>query len=109
MAVMEKTYRQSLSILLNIVNDIAEMRKTDVKRMDGERVLIDTEMYGIKTAYVFRIVPAGAGTSVAVETEGKDDSAQRSVELMFATIRHAHRRRNRGFRGRAAHAECDRE
>ena len=86
MAVMEKTYEQSQSILLNVLYDIAEMRKTDVKRLDGERYLMNTEMYGIKTPYIFRLVPAGTGTSVAVETEVSQEGAEQNIELMFATI-----------------------
>jgi len=86
MAVMEKTFNQNPTVLLNIVNDIAEMRKASVRRMDRERVLVDTDMYRIKTAYVFRIVPVEAGTSVTVETDGEDDNAARNVQLMFTTI-----------------------
>ena len=86
MAVMEKIYNQNQSVLLNVLFDIAEMRKTSVKRLDQERFLMDTEMYGRKIPYIFRIVPAGEGTSVTVENEGEKDYAGQGVELMFAII-----------------------
>ena len=86
MAILEKQYDYSPAVLLNIVNDIAEMRKANVTRLDAERLLVDTEMYGIKTGYVFRIVPVGAGTSISVETGGESGGAGRNVDLMFATI-----------------------
>ena len=86
MAVMEKTYAQPAAVLLNLVNDIVEMRKAKITHSDRATLVIDTEMYGIKTEYRFRVVPHLAETSVTIETEGEDDHARRRVELMFATL-----------------------
>ena len=86
MAVMEKIYAYPPSVLLNLINDIAEMRKAPVSRIDGTSLLVDTEMYGIRTGYVFRTVPVPSGTSVTVETEGDDGYAEQCVRLMFATL-----------------------
>ncbi|MCL2342926.1 MAG: hypothetical protein FWC62_03380 [Firmicutes bacterium] len=89
MAVMKNSYPQKASVFLNIIYDIAEMRKANVTRMDHESLIMDTEMYGIKTEYLFHIVPAGEGTTVTVETEKENDDAQRGVRLMFATLENA--------------------
>jgi hypothetical protein len=86
MAVMEKSYGQPPVILWNLVNDIVEMRKGKVTRSDASSMTVETEMYGIKTEYVFRVTRSGAGTLVAVETEGESADDRRRVELMFATL-----------------------
>ena len=86
MAVLEKKYTCKSVILLNIVYDIAEMHKAKVTRLDRERLLIDTEMYGIRTEYVFRIAPLPTGTLVSVATECQDASADRLIQLMFAIL-----------------------
>ena len=88
MTVKEKAYDQTPAILLNIVNDIGEMWKADVQRLDGERLALKTEMYGIKTAYTLRVVGSPAGTTVTVETEDEDENAERRILLLFATIDH---------------------
>jgi hypothetical protein len=86
MAVMAKSYEQPPAILWNLINDIAEMRKGKIKGRDAESMTIGTEMYGIKTEYIFRVARVPAGAAVTVETEGESDDDRRSVELMFATL-----------------------
>ena len=86
MAVMEKTYSHSPAILWNLINDIVEMRKAKTKRDSEESMVVDTEMYGFKTVYIFNVVPSPGGSTVTVKTEGEDDYAKRDVQLMFATI-----------------------
>ena len=86
MAVIEKKYALAPAVVLNVVNDIAEMRKAPLKREDGGLLVMDTEMYGIKTVYIFRITSSSAGTTVAIETDGESENDERRVRLMFATL-----------------------
>jgi hypothetical protein len=57
-----------------------------VTHYDAESMTIDTEMYGIKTGYLFRVVRSGTGATVTVETEGEDGDDRQRTELMFATL-----------------------
>ena len=86
MASVEKVYENTPNFLLNILYDIVEMRKATVTHEGREILAIDTEMYGIKTGYIFRIIPSSAGTSVEVETEGNDENAERRAQLMLDTL-----------------------
>ena len=86
MAVIEKSYTQSPEVLWNVINDIVEMRKGKVSHYDGSSIAVATEMYGIKTEYVFRVTCMDDQTSVSIETgcEGGDETMQ--IELMFTTL-----------------------
>ena len=86
MAAVEKTYAQPSAVLLNLVNDIVEMRKAKITHSDGATLVVNTDMYGIKTEYRFHVASRITGTSVTIETEGEDDHARRRVELMCATL-----------------------
>ena len=86
MAIIEKTYTQSPEVLWNVINDIVEMRKGKVCRYDGNSIAVSTEMYGIKTEYVFRVVCTDDQTSVSIETGCKIDDEMMQVELMFTTL-----------------------
>ena len=86
MASSEKMYLNAPALLLNILYDIVEMRKAKITHEDEKTLAIDTEMYGIKTGFLFRVTPFVSGTSVSVETDGNDENAVRRVQLMFATL-----------------------
>lgn len=87
LAVMEKTYALSPAILWNGIGDIVEMRKAKIKLRGTDNIIIETEMYKIKTTYLFCISPASAGkTLVTVETENEREEDKRSIQLMFATL-----------------------
>lgn len=87
MAAMEKTYNISPAILWNGVGDIVEMRKAKIKRREPGNMIIETEMYKIKTTYLFCIVPSSAGrTTVTVQTESEREEDKRGIRLMFATL-----------------------
>ena len=86
MAVIEKVYALHPTILWNAVADIVEMRKGKTTKADDDSMTLVTEMYGIKTEYLFRFIRGFAGTTVIVETDGESENDRRRVELMFATI-----------------------
>jgi hypothetical protein len=86
MTVMDKSYPIAAEIVWNVVADIAEMRKGKVTRNDSESMILETEMYGIKTQYDFRVARSPTGTTVTIETEGKSEEDERGVQLMFASL-----------------------
>ena len=83
---MTKSYAHTPALLMNIINDIAEMRKAKVIQPNIGTLIMDTEMYGIKTEYRFLIEYPIPEASVTVETDGEDEEAERRVQLMFATL-----------------------
>jgi hypothetical protein len=86
MAVIEKSYPLVPAILWNAVADITEMRKGKSKRIDDESMMLDTEMYGIKTEYRFKLTRGPTETTVTIETEGDSENDERRVQLMFTTL-----------------------
>ena len=86
MAVIEKVYALHPAILWNAVADIVEIWKGKTSKIDDDCATLITEMYGIKTEYLFRIIRSPAGATVSVETEGDSGNDRRRVELMFATL-----------------------
>ena len=86
MAATEKSYTLSPAFLKNVLNDIAEMRKAKVTGESEDRLEIDTDMYGIKTAYRFRMTRGPSVTLLAVETDGESENARGGVQMMIAMI-----------------------
>jgi len=86
LVVMEKSYPLIPAILWNAIADITEMWKGKTKRIDDEGIILDTEMYGIKTEYRFYLRHGPTETSVTIETDGDSAEDERRVALMFATL-----------------------
>jgi hypothetical protein len=79
MAAIEKNYQLNPAFLLNAIYDVAEMRKAKVIGAGENGVELETEMYGIKTLYSFRLSCGQAGTALSVESEG-------DMDVMFALL-----------------------
>ena len=86
MAVMQKTYDLAPAMLWNAIADIVEIRKGKTTRYDDESMSLTTEMYGIKTEYLFRVVRIPTETTVIIETDGESKNDIRRVKLMFDTL-----------------------
>ena len=86
LAVAQKTYPQAPMLLYNCANDIVEMYKAKITEDQGERFGFSTEMYGLRTEYLFRIEKHPSGCLLTIETEGDGEDAARRVSLMFAVV-----------------------
>ena len=91
MAVIERFYPVSPEYLLNAVYDVAEMRKAKVTKTPEENSEVSevefvTEMYQIKTSYLFRLLRETKGTTLTVESGGDEKNALRDVQLMFTVL-----------------------
>ena len=87
MAVKEKFYQLTPESLKNVICDVAEMRKAKITRPGGMlEVEMITEMYRIKTSYIFRMTREKTGTTLSIESGNGDDNSVEDVEFMFVIL-----------------------
>ena len=86
MAVSEKFYSYTPVFLMNAVCDVAEMRKAKITYPSKGEMMMETEMYKIKKAYMFRLADADGGATLAIETDGDTEDARQSITLMFSIL-----------------------
>ena len=86
MAEQEKIYNHAPALILNVINDIAEMRKARVTHSAQNELDMETDMYGIKTAYCFKLTRGTAETKLKVASGGEDEIARQNVAVMFTLL-----------------------
>ena len=86
MAEMQKVYRHSAVMLLNVANDIVEMYKAKVTVDDGEQFGFDTEMYGKNTSYYFRMSEIPDGCLLSIVTPEEGDKAEQHLFFMLSIV-----------------------
>ncbi|MFV0464788.1 MAG: hypothetical protein ACK5ML_01840 [Lachnospiraceae bacterium] len=87
MAAAQKSYTQCPEIIWNLVNDYVEMRKGSIRSITEESMIVETDMYKIKTLYLIRITKSYlGGTILSVETLGDSEDDRVGIEIFFLTI-----------------------
>jgi hypothetical protein len=86
LAVARKKYPYKPLILYNLANDIVEMYKAKITLEDGERFGFNTDMYGKKTEYMFRMTKQPDGCLLSIATDGEDEKAARRLSFMFSIV-----------------------
>ena len=86
MANAKKAYPYTPVLLYNIACDIAEMYKAKITEDKVDRFSFITEIYGLKTKYIFLIEKQTEGCVLSVESEGDDEQAEKQLLFMLSIV-----------------------